>query len=504
MAENSENRTHVFLFDADTPEFGGCYGYPCNKALFTSVLENESNKLVHSRIYSGDILLHNLCTEISEVRKTGDSSSTTYIVDNSLYITLVTELAQTIKEVSNTVKVQDLCMLLAKHNVYCIVLTNLADSVRDLVDISMQNQIGYVGAFEIDKGNPLHIILFIESLISHGFLKQDTLYLEKEPYLDDEILPDWARETPMLKVKIINHESFQQQAPPLIFPSVLSARGERFRNIMKIKGKEDHYQKIASELLHNQNNDFHYTVNGKLLYSNIIVPKEKLTEYALNFEHSGDGKSKAKVFNDLLGITKENWRYLAAQLENGLADGKLCNVRRTDYGIQYHIDIPVKGLNGVSKTVRTAWITRNNTTISLVTVYIVDEKYQQNIEGEEPPIVNSPDQNDFWETLYNLAHNEAVKASNRVIPTPMYITDYTEPVMDGLCGFAYIVIKDARKGFAKWLKSKNIGYRCYKGGWEIFAETDDQSFERARAYAETFEKILQQNGVECYSVSGLD
>jgi len=187
-----------------------------------------------------------------------------------------------------------------------------------------------------------------------------------------------------------------------------------------------------------------------------------------------------------------------------LADGKLCNVRRTDYGIQYHIDIPVKGLNGVSKTVRTAWITRDNTTISLTTVYIADEKYQQNIEGEEPPIINSPDQNDFWETLYNLAHNEAVKASNRVVPTPMYITGYTEPVMDGLCGLAYIVVKDARKGFAKWLKSKNIGYQCYKGGWEVFAATRDQSFEKAKAYAETFEKILRQNGVECYSVSRLD
>ncbi|MEA4926969.1 MAG: hypothetical protein VB084_16900 [Syntrophomonadaceae bacterium] len=308
------------------------------------------------------------------MKKTGDVTSRSYTVEKDMYITLFTELAQSIKERFNTISAQNLPMLIAKHNIYSIVLTNLPYSARELIDDSMKELAGYIGVFELDMGNPLHVILFLELMINHGFLKQNKLYLEKEYDQDDEIVPDWARDNPMVEINRISHEDFHKQAPPLIFPTELSARGERFRNIMMIKGKEDHYQKIASGLLSNEDEDFKYTVNGKLSYVKIMVPRAKLMEYALNLEHSGDGKSKAKLFNDLLGITKENWRYLAAQLENGLADGQLCNVRKTDYGIQYHIDIPVKGLNGVSKTVRTAWITRDNTTISLITVYIADEK----------------------------------------------------------------------------------------------------------------------------------
>jgi len=504
MSEILAYGAHAFLFNADTPELGGYYGYPCNKMLFDSVLRNNSNCAIHSRIYCGDILPYNLCDQICEVKRSGNITSTTKAVEKNMYITLITELAQSIKEQFNTISTPGLPMLLAKHNIYCIVLTSLPYSTRELIDESTKSLTGYIGVFELDLGNPLHVILFLESLIDHGFLKQNTLYIKEEYGQDDEIVPDWVRDNPIIDVNIINHEDFYVQVPMLIFPSKLSVRGERFRNIMMIKGKEDHYQKIASGLLNNEGGDFQYTINGKLSYGKITVPKEKLIEYALNFEHVGDGKSKAKLFNDLLGITKENWRYLAAQLENGMADGKLCNVRRTDYGIQYHIDIPVKGLNGVSKTVRTAWITKDNAVNSLTTVYIADEKYQQNIKVEEPLIVNNPELNNFWETLYNFAHNEAVKASKKVIPTPMYITGYSEPVMEGMCGTATVVIKDARKGFAKWLKNNKIGYLSYKGGWEVFAAIHDQSYEKATAYAETFERILRQNGVECYSKSILD
>lgn len=94
------------------------------------------------------------------------------------------------------------------------------------------------------------------------------------------------------------------------------------------------------------------------------------------------------------------------------------------YGIQYHIDIPVKGLNGVTKTVRIAWITQDNITISLTTAFIADMTYQQNIERKESLIVKNTDPKLFWEELYNLACKEAMRVANEVIPTPMYVSDY--------------------------------------------------------------------------------
>ncbi|MPN39269.1 hypothetical protein SDC9_186797 [bioreactor metagenome] len=54
MSEVLKYGTHAFLFNADTPELGGYYGYPCNKTLFDSVLRNNSISPIYSKIYSGD------------------------------------------------------------------------------------------------------------------------------------------------------------------------------------------------------------------------------------------------------------------------------------------------------------------------------------------------------------------------------------------------------------------------------------------------------------------
>lgn len=499
MSTVSEYGVYVYLFNAD--EIGENYGYVCNKMLFDFILKMDS---VYTRIYSGDILLYNLCEQISEVKRIGDRTSISKITNKELYVTLLTELVQSIKNGYNTISEENLYKLFARNNMYSVILTNYQFDSCENIDRLLKKSSGYVGAFELDMGNPLHIILFLELMIYNGFLKQNELYLEEQYGQGEEIIPEWAMNSSMINVNVVSSEAFTTQEPPMSFSMGLSSSGERFRNIVMLKGKEDHYQKICSGLLDNEEEDFYYTVNGKLSYDKIVVPKEKFVKYALDFEHEKGGKEKAKLFQDLLGITKENWRYLAAQIENGLEDGKLCNVRKTVHGIQYHIDIPVRGLNGVSKTVRTAWIAKEKGVVSLVTVFIASEKEQQNIEGKEPCIVDEKEKDYFFEMLYNFAHSEATKAVEKVIPTPMFINGYVEPVMDGVCGHACVVIKDARKKIVRWLKKKNIGNGGYKGGWTIWAETSSQSYEKAKAYAETFAKILRQNGVECNVFASLD
>lgn len=495
------NGVYVYLFNADEVKANEDYGNKCNEIILDSVLKRNS---IHSRIYSGDVLLHTLCEQISEVKKTGSTTSILKTADKELYVTLLTEFVQSIKSRYNTILEKDLYRLIARHNIYSVILTNYQQDLCEKDDYLLKGFSGYIGAFEIDMGNPLHTVLFLERMIYNGVLKQNELYLKEQYGQGEEIIPEWARNNPLISVKLVSSEVFFAQEPKLNFATELSLFGERFRNIVMIKGKSDHYQKICYGLLDNEEKDFYYTVNGKLSYDKIVVPKEKFEKYALNFEHEKGGKEKARLFRDLLGITKENWRYLAAQIENGLEDGRLQNVRRTDYGIQYHIDIPVKGLNGVSKTVRTAWIAKESGEVSLVTIFMAPENDQQDIEGEEPCIVEEMENDNFFEILYDFAHREAKKAAEKVIPAPMFIEGYIEPIMEGNCGYASIVFKDARKKFVRWLKHKNIGLEGYKGGWTIFTETHSQSYEKAKAYAETFAKILRQNGVECDVSARLD
>lgn len=187
-----------------------------------------------------------------------------------------------------------------------------------------------------------------------------------------------------------------------------------------------------------------------------------------------------------------------------MESGWLCNVRQTEYGVQFHIDIPVKGLNDVSRTVRTAWIIREPQRCSLVTAYILDRSQQNGAEGQTPLIVRGTDPELFCSTLYGYASSAGEKAAESCVPTPMYIHGYAEPIMTGRVGFAWVVIHDARKRFPKWLKRQKIGHAGYYGGWVVHAKTHSQSFEKAKAYADAFAKVLQQNGIDCDVESRLD
>jgi hypothetical protein len=233
-----------------------------------------------------------------------------------------------------------------------------------------------------------------------------------------------------------------------------------------------------------------------------IVPKEKLAGYSLNLNHE-TGKHKAKVFRDLLGIEAVNWRYLAQQLVNGLAKAKVYRVRKTTYGIQYYLYIPVLGLNGKSKTVLSSWIIEENCSPRLTSAYIADTDKQLSQEGKDPLIL--PDNlrgKERWAKLFELANSTGQAAVKEAIPTPMFIKGYP-PVLEGSCGDAYVTIPDARKGFARWLRDNGIGSRNTSGRL-IYVHTDDQSIDKAEAYAKSFAKVLQVNGVKCSVETYLD
>ena len=66
MSTISEYGMYAYLFNADA--IGDNYGYVCNKVLFDYILKRDA---VYSRIYSGDILLYDLCEQISEVKRIG-------------------------------------------------------------------------------------------------------------------------------------------------------------------------------------------------------------------------------------------------------------------------------------------------------------------------------------------------------------------------------------------------------------------------------------------------
>jgi hypothetical protein len=119
--------------------------------------------------------------------------------------------------------------------------------------------------------------------------------------------------------------------------------------------------------------------------------------------------------------------------------------------------------------------------------------------------------------LHREAHEAGMRAAKAAIPTPMVVyeaeglSDRPKEggkswlISEGVCGFAWVNIRDARKGFARWVKNEGIGRTdSYYGGVKIWVSQFGQSMTRKEAYADAYAKVLRDNGVTAYSHSRMD
>ena len=121
-----------------------------------------------------------------------------------------------------------------------------------------------------------------------------------------------------------------------------------------------------------------------------------------------------------------------------------------------------------------------------------------------------------YEALHEAAHRAGMEAGNGAIPQPMVVVEagiFDEPipggnrwtVPEGVCGFAWINIRDARKGFARWAKKVGVGRTDrYFGGVTIWVSAFGQSMTRKEAYALAYAYVLQDAGINAYSNSRMD
>ena len=101
-----------------------------------------------------------------------------------------------------------------------------------------------------------------------------------------------------------------------------------------------------------------------------IKERSKLYGYSLNPEHPV-GKHKAKVFKSVLGFEQKDYRRLAAQIRAKASKYEATPGEIDKYGRRFTIDMPIKGTNGKTATVRTAWIVRTGETKpDLVSAYV--------------------------------------------------------------------------------------------------------------------------------------
>jgi len=123
-----------------------------------------------------------------------------------------------------------------------------------------------------------------------------------------------------------------------------------------------------------------------------------------------------------------------------------------------------------------------------------------------------------YEALFNKAHLAGLHAGDSVAVAPMYVVEHTNPlddnspikkvyppVMDGVCGFAWVNVRPGTSTFARWLRKTNKGRTdSYAGGVTIWVGHYNQSMTRKEAYARAFAEVLRSAGITAYSNSRMD
>ena len=112
---------------------------------------------------------------------------------------------------------------------------------------------------------------------------------------------------------------------------------------------------------------------------NAEIARDKLEGYAQNTNHESarsggsSGKNKARVFKAALGFDQSNWEILKQRILDELPyDHSVFEAEKENWGKAYHVDVPIMGVNGNTKSVRTAWIIRHGKDYpSLVTLWVL-------------------------------------------------------------------------------------------------------------------------------------
>jgi hypothetical protein len=101
------------------------------------------------------------------------------------------------------------------------------------------------------------------------------------------------------------------------------------------------------------------------------IAPEKLKDYALNPDHSEKMAKRAAAFASLLGIYRDDWRFLHDQILTRLPESEVTHVDLSSpYGVSFTVHVVIDGRNGTRAQVVTGWMVDLRRRPWLTTIYV--------------------------------------------------------------------------------------------------------------------------------------
>lgn len=176
---------------------------------------------------------------------------------------------------------------------------------------------------------------------------------------------------------------------------------------------------------------------------------------------------------------------------------------RNERGKKYRIQGTLKNPDNNSKEWLVEWLQKKGFEV------LEDEA---KIKETEPTLAYSE-----MNSLLRKAQEEGLLAGKNYNPTPMIVVEHANPlndnspivkqyapVMDGVCGFAWVHFPKANTRFVRFLKKKNLGHSGYPQGYDYWVSAFGQSMEKKESYARAFAKVMRDAGFDAYSQSRMD
>ena len=364
----------------------------------------------------------------------------------------------------------------------------------------MRSTPGYIGAFEIDFGNPIHRTGFIDLIYDAAIM--GGAVVQEETMEGDR---DWAmRGAAQFRPGGLRWEPYgwlHDNGPPLPLPAA-SARGGRSAEMLarKHSGRLEHrvIDAVARAFTwRGPARSYAFEAEDQrddLLEA--IMPEGKFTHYLFNPDHK-EGGPKSYFFMQTLGIAPDDWRYLAAQFYEGLllAEPEDLELREWDtgYGVRFAVHMRVRGRSGMTGIAKTGWMMRPGELPSLSSAMPGDAA-QPAVETSEPFVLPpGPRTAEDWARLWGWVQDAGRRAMAKTVPTPLHLKGYPA-IPEGEVGLGVVRLGPCE--FAEWLLGEGLAERGTDRAAFVPSPPTAASLDRGRAWAQAAARILRFNALD--------
>ncbi len=496
------NNAYLFLFDGYAEGVRQSALSTFTEALFKAISAADPNGLLRAELRGGVSLVSDFSQQISQVSRGPHQSGHTLTHDMALYRLLLWDMADSLSVGHGSPHILRILNVLRLRHEECLALSNVPDQVRAICDRELQKCPGYIGSCPIDPGNPIQRRSFYDGLCHLAVIDSGTVYQQRTPDGDEFALEGASSFLPN-GLCWINCNYAPVPKDLRLETSVLSARGaismDRFKRRMSTSPQGQIFRALLNASWSDRSGkSFQFSAlesNHDILEA--VLPEGKFTGYLFNRDHE-QGGPKARFIIDELGFQPHDWRYLAAQLYDGLLLSEPHDLSVKDweggYGARFNNLVEVTSRAGRKGILRTGWMLEPQKLPRLLTAVPVHSDVGV-VRPPAPPVLDTKDTVDnFWEELFLLADRFSSAACQTVIPTPMLLDDFGV-IEEGECGNASVIVTNSRSAFAHWLLKNDRAARDHKRRVVIPCNVASQSMERATAYALTFARVLALNGV---------